>query len=82
MKTHLTDNEVLEMAFDKLGIANPNVDKVLEYAELMDLEYDEEKGAYHNPDCCHCDKVLDKRDLQFGKKSHPYLCVTCYTSNG
>ncbi|MBP6512337.1 MAG: hypothetical protein KA347_06690 [Bacteroidia bacterium] len=82
MKTHLTEEEVFEMAFEKLGIANPKVDKLHEIAKLMDLEFDEDKQLYHNPNCCHCGKVLDKIDLQFGKKSPPYLCVSCFTTNG
>ena len=64
MKTHLTEEEVFEMAFEKLGIANPKVDKLHEIAKLMDLEFDEDKQLYHNPNCCHCGKVLDKIDLQ------------------
>jgi len=81
MKTHLTDNEVLDLAFDKLDIANPNPDKIQDIAEKMDLEWDEEKELYHNPNCCNCDKQLSKIDFEFGKKSHPVLCVTCFTSN-
>jgi len=50
MKTHLTDEEVFDLAFTKLNIANPNVDKVVEIAELLDLEFDEENNAYKNPD--------------------------------
>lgn len=82
MKTHLMEEDVFDMAFDKLNLANPKEDKLHEIAKLMDLEFDEEKGMYHNPDCCNCGKKLDKRDVQFGKKSHPYLCVTCFTNNG
>lgn len=81
MKTHLSENEVLDIAFSKLNIANPNVDKIQEIAELLDLEFDEEKQLYHNPNCCGCQKELSKIDLDFGKKSHPLLCVTCFTSN-
>lgn len=49
MKTHLTEEEVLDLAFAKLNIANPNVDKITEIAESMDLEFDEENNAYKNP---------------------------------
>ena len=82
MKTHLTEEEVYERAYDKLDISNIKVDRLHELGGLLDLEYDEKKDAYHNPDCCNCGKDLDKRDLEFGKKSHPYLCVTCFTCNG
>lgn len=30
---------------------------------------------------CVCGKELSKTDLEFGKKTKPYLCVACYTSN-
>lgn len=50
MKTHLTEEEIFDLAFTKLNIANPNVDKVVEIAELLDLEFDEENNAYKNPD--------------------------------
>ena len=50
MKTHLTDEEIMDLAFTKLNIANPNVDKVVEIAESLDLEFDEENNAYKNPD--------------------------------
>jgi len=49
MNSHLTDEEIFELAFDKLNIANPNVDKLIEIAELLDLQYDEEQQAYKNP---------------------------------
>lgn len=81
MKTHLTEEEVYEMASQKLDVSNIKVDRLYELGRLLDLEYDEEKDAYYNPDCYGCGKVLDKKDLEFGKKSPPYLCVTCYTSN-
>lgn len=82
MKTHLTENEVIDLAFSKLNVANPNLDKIQDLAEKMDLEYDEEKELYHNPNCCNCNKDLDGIDSKFGKKSHPLLCVTCFTTNG
>lgn len=49
MKAHLTENDIFDLAFSKLNIANPNVDKVIEITELLDLEFDEEKQAYINP---------------------------------
>lgn len=81
MKTHITEEEILDLAFTKLNIANPNVDKIVEIAELLDLEYDKNNNSYHNPNCCNCNKELSKTDVSFGKKTHPYLCVTCYTYN-
>jgi len=49
MKTHLTDEDIFDLAFEKLNISNPNVDKVIEIAQLLDLEYDNEADAYKNP---------------------------------
>ena len=81
MKTHLTESDILEMAYTKLGMANPNVDKTVEFAELMDLDYDEKEGEYHNPDCCNCGKVYYRFDNMFRLK-YPRICVACFTSNG
>lgn len=50
MKTHLTEEEVYDLAYDKLDISNIKVDKTEELAQLLDLEYDEDKGAYLDPD--------------------------------
>jgi hypothetical protein len=49
MKKHLTDEDIFDFAFSKLNIANPKVDKVIEIAEMLDLEYDEKVGKYKNP---------------------------------
>lgn len=57
MKKHLTDEEILDLAFVKLDISNPNVDRVYEIAELLDLEYDEENNAYLNPNYIYDDKT-------------------------
>lgn len=32
--------------------------------------------------CTHCKKIMTETDLNFGKKSEPKLCVTCFTGNG
>jgi len=50
MKTHLTEEEIFDLAFTKLNIANPSVDKIIEIAKLLDLEFDEENNSYKNPD--------------------------------
>lgn len=49
MKTHLAEEEILDLAFTKLNISNPNIDKIVEIAESLDLEFDEENNAYKNP---------------------------------
>jgi len=77
MKTHLTEKDILEMA-SRIDVYNPNVDKAQEIAEMLDLEFDEKEGAYFNPDCTFCGKVV-KNTMH--KKSHPILCSTCYTGN-
>ncbi len=43
MNTHLTDEQIFDLVFEKLNISNPNPDKIIEIAEILDLEYDEEK---------------------------------------
>lgn len=46
---YLTDDHILEMATDKLDISNPNPDKIVEIAELLDLELDPSNDLYFNP---------------------------------
>ena len=52
MKTHLTEEEVYDLAYDKLDVSNIKVDRVHALATMLDLEYDEKKEAYWNPDLC------------------------------
>jgi len=66
MKTHLTEEEVLDLAFTKLNIANPNIDKIIEIADSLDLEFDEENNAYKNPNYKH---ITKKKTLNVKKKS-------------
>lgn len=40
------------------------------------------KNVDSNLNCTNCHKKLSDIDLQFGKKSNPKLCVTCFTANG
>ena len=77
MKAYLTETDILEMA-SRIDIYNPNVDKIHEIAEKLDLEFDEKEGAYFNPDCTHCGRIVRGT---MHKKSHPILCSTCFTSN-
>lgn len=46
---HLTEEEVFDLAFSKLNIDNTDIDKIVEIAELLDLEFDESEGSYINP---------------------------------
>lgn len=50
MKTHLTTEEIYDLAYEKLDVSNIKVDKEQELAKLLDLEYDEVVGEYKNPD--------------------------------
>lgn len=50
MNMYLTEEQIFDLAFEKLNISNPNPDKIIEIAEMLDLEYDEEKGCYINPE--------------------------------
>jgi hypothetical protein len=38
--------------------------------------------AYNAEKCTNCKKIMTEKDLKFGKKSKPKLCVTCFTVNG
>lgn len=49
MEEYLTEEDVLELAIFKLDISQPNTDKICEIADLLDLEFDEQKGMYKNP---------------------------------
>ena len=49
MKKHLTTEEIYDLAYEKLDVSNIKVDKEMELAELLDLEYDEKEDAYLNP---------------------------------
>ena len=82
MKTHLTIEDVYDLAYEKLDVSNIKVDKEHELARRLDLEWDEKADAYINPNCHNCNKVMTQNDVEFGKsKKPPYLCVPCYTSN-
>lgn len=68
MKAHLTTEDVYDLAYDKLDVSNIKVDKEMELAQMLDLEWDESVNAYKNPDfviseymgvpwCAKCDPV-------------------------
>lgn len=50
MKTHLTIEDVYDMAYDELDVSNIKVDKEMELAQMLDLEWDDTVNAYKNPD--------------------------------
>ena len=50
MKKHITENDVFDLVYEKLNIANPNVNKLDEFARRLDLEWDEDKMMYKNPE--------------------------------
>ncbi len=47
-RIYYTDDRILEEATFKLDISNPNPDKVMEIAELLDLYYDPTLDAYYD----------------------------------
>lgn len=65
MKTHLTTEDIYDLAYDKLDVSNIKVDKEEELAQMFDLEWDEEAGAYLNPDIYYCSKCLQPQDHSF-----------------
>ena len=46
---HLTDFEFYEEASDKLDLHDPHCDKYMDYAELLEIEVDEETGQFIKP---------------------------------
>jgi hypothetical protein len=64
IKKHLTDEELIELAYEKLNISNVNVDKLFELANKLDLIFDGEKGMYLNP------KWLDPEEFLSEKWKH------------
>ena len=52
MRTHLTTEEIYDLAYDRLDVSNIKPDKEQELAEMLGLEYDEKEEVYFNPDVC------------------------------
>jgi len=48
MKIFLTDNEVIELAYDALDMSRPDPDKVDELARRMDMIYNEDMDMYED----------------------------------
>jgi hypothetical protein len=46
---YFTDYEFYEYVTNKLDLHRPNPDKFMDYAELLDIEYDEDKGLFIKP---------------------------------
>ena len=79
MKTHLTTEDIYDMAYAKLDVSNIKVDKEQELAEILDLEWDEKVGAYWNPD--YINSIIGKLDRHMTEKekiSHG-ICVSPLT---
>lgn len=49
IKRHITGEELIDLIYEKLNIANPNLNNLIEYANRLDLIFDEEKEMYLNP---------------------------------
>lgn len=74
MKEHLTEEEVYDLAYGKLDVSNLKVDRLHELGSLLDLEYDEEKDAYKNPDFI----VSDGLSVPFCSKCNPVQASRIY----
>lgn len=50
MKKYLTDEQIMEMAMDKLDVIRPSGDHIVSYAERLELDYDESTNQYYTVD--------------------------------
>lgn len=48
IRRYYTEEEVFDLASDRLGVDDPNCNKYHEIAQLMDLEYDEIVNMYYD----------------------------------
>lgn len=68
MKTHLTEEDIYNLACEQLNISNIKVDKTHELAQMLDLEYDEEKETYYNPNMYYCSKCSQPQEHSFSSQ--------------